>query len=88
MLFMVRYSFDPADRDAAQDRFKKTGGMPAEGVQMLGRWHDIGGCAGFALASTQDGIALGKWLQEWSDLLEFEVTPVNNDDDVMKVLGA
>jgi hypothetical protein len=88
MLFMISYSFASADRDVVQDRFKKTGGMPGSGVTMLGRWHDIGGNRGFVLAEGNESIALGKWLQEWTDLLEFEVTPVNNDEDVMKVLGA
>ncbi len=87
MLFMTRYSLNPEDRDAMQDRFKKTGGLPGPGVTMLGRWHDVAGCAGFVLAETTDSIALGKWLQEWTDGLTFEVVPVNNDDDVMKILG-
>ena len=87
MLFMISYSFDPHDRDMVQERFKKTGGGPGPGTTMLGRWHDIGGGRGFVLAESNDGISLGKWLQEWTDALEFEVTPVNNDEDVMKVLG-
>ncbi len=40
------------------------------------------------LAESNDGVAIGKWMQEWNDLLEFEVIPVNNDEDVMKVLGS
>jgi hypothetical protein len=32
-------------------------------------------------------VALGKWMQQWTDCLEFETTPVNGDEDVMKVLG-
>ena len=88
MLFMVTYSFAPSDRDVVQDRFKKTGGLPGPGTTMLGRWHDVGGSRGYALAESNDSISLGKWLQEWTDALDFEVTPVNNDDDVMKVLDA
>jgi hypothetical protein len=88
MLFMISYSFAPSDRDVAQARFKKTGGGPGPGAKMLGRWHDLGGHRGFVLAESNDGIAIGKWMQEWTDLLEFEVTPVNTDEDVMKVLGA
>lgn len=88
MLFMVSYAFGTDDRDVVQARFKETGGMPGPGVTMLGRWHAAGGNRGFVLADTNDGVALGKWLQEWSDLLDFEVTPVNNDEDVMRVLGA
>ena len=88
MLFMITYSFAPGDRDAVQKRFKETGGLPGPGTTMLGRWHDIGGSRGFVLAESSDSVSLGKWLQEWTDTLDFEVTPVNNDEDVMKVLGA
>ena len=87
MLFMITYSFVPEVRDVAQERFKKTGGLPGPGATMLGRWHDLGGNRGFILAESNDGIAIGKWIQQWTDLLEFEVTPVNNDEDVMKVLA-
>jgi hypothetical protein len=87
MQFMITYSFRPDARNTTQDRFKKTGGGPGPGVQMLGRWHAVGGHRGFVLADTTDAVALGKWLQEWTDLLDFDVTPVNNDEDVMKVLG-
>ena len=87
MLFMISYSFDAHDRDTVQERFKKTGGTPGPGTTMLGRWHDVGGSRGFVLAESTDSVSLGKWLQDWTDFLEFEVTPVNNDDDVMKVLG-
>jgi Protein of unknown function (DUF3303) len=88
MLFMVTYTFGPDHRDKAQARFKSTGGLPGEGAKMIGRWHAVGGQRGFVLAETSDAVALGKWLQEWTDLLSFDVTPVNNDEDVMKVLGA
>ncbi len=57
-------------------------------MTMLGRWHAIGGHYGFVLAESTDGVAIGKWLQEWTDHLEFDVVPVNDDENVMKVLGA
>jgi hypothetical protein len=88
MLFMITYAFSSDARNAAQERFKKTGGMPGEGVKFHGRWHAIGGGHGFVLAESSDGVAIGKWMQEWTDLLEFEVIPVNDDENVMKVLGA
>lgn len=88
MLFMISYSFPPDARNEAQDRFRKTGGLPGDGVKMHGRWHCVGGNNGFLLAETSDSVALGKWMQEWSDLLDFDVMPVNDDAQVMQVLGA
>lgn len=88
MLFVITYSFPPEARNTAQDRFRKTGGFPGEGVKMLGRWHAVGGNNGFVLAETSDSVALGKWLQDWTDVLDFDVVPVNDDEQVMKVIGA
>jgi hypothetical protein len=88
MLFIITYAFAPEVRNTVQERFKKTGGMPGEGVKMHGRWHAIGGSHGYLLAESNDGVAIGKWMQEWTDVLEFEVIPVNDDQNVMKVLGA
>ena len=88
MLFMISYSFRPEIRSETQDRFKKTGGTPGPNVTMLGRWHNIGGLRGFVLAESNDAVAIGRWMQEWTDLIVFDVAPVVNDEDVMKVLGA
>jgi len=88
MLFMITYSFRPEYRNTVQARFKETGGGPGPGVKMLGRWHCVAGHRGFVLAEGSDAVAIGKWMQEWTDFLCFEVLPVTNDEDVMKVLGA
>jgi hypothetical protein len=88
MLLMISYQFRPTARNEAQARFKGTGGMPGAGVTMLGRWHCVAGNRGFVLAESSDAVAVGTWLQEWTDLITFDVMPVNNDEDVMKVLGA
>jgi hypothetical protein len=88
MQFMITYAFRPEVRNAAQARFKATGGLPGEGATMLGRWHAVAGNSGFVLAESNDTVAIGKWMQEWTDLLTFDVIPVNNDEDVLKVLGA
>jgi len=87
MLFMMSYSFRPGVRNEAQARFKETGGGPGPNVKMLGRWHCIGGQRGFVLAESSDSVAIGKWMQEWTDLLVFDVAPVLNDEDILKVLA-
>ena len=85
MLFLVDWSVSGSNRDAANARFKETGGPPPKGVKMIGRWHGVNGC-GVVIAETSDTVALGKWLQQWSDLIEFDVTPVVDDAGVMKIM--
>jgi hypothetical protein len=87
MLFMITYEFHPEVRDQAQDRLKKTGGLPGPGVKMTGRWHSLDGRRGFILAESTDTVAIGKWIHDWTDLLTFTIAPVATDDEVMKVIG-
>jgi len=87
MIFHISYAFSPEQRNNAQKRFKETGGLPPSGVTMIGRWHSAQGHKGFVLADSSDAVAIAKWMQEWTDLLSFEVTPVLNDEEVARVIG-
>jgi hypothetical protein len=87
MLFHITYKVTPDHRNNAQEQFKKTGGLPPKGVTMKSRWHSVDGNRGFVLAETSDVEAFGKWIQDWSDSLVFETTPVLTDEQVSKVIG-
>ena len=87
MLFHVTYSLAPENRDAAQSRFKETGGLPPEGVTMIGRWHCAQGLKGFTVAEASDGEAIASWIQQWTDILSFEITLVVDDDQMTRVIG-
>ena len=87
MLFHVTYHVSPQERDQAQKRFKETGALPPEGVIMLGRWHSAGGRKGFMIAESTDAVAISKWIQNWTDLLSFKVTPVLTDEEFGEVIG-
>ena len=56
-------------------------------MTMVARWHYPSGRGGFAIAETSDFVALGKWVQEWSDLLTFTINPIVNDEEVQEILG-
>lgn len=87
MLFMTTYSIKPEHRDAAIARFRQTQGAPPPGVKMLGRWHDISGNRGFALAEATDAQSVFKWVLEWSDLISFDTNAVIDDAEFAKALG-
>ena len=87
MLFQISYTIQPQNRDEAQARFRETGGLPPEGVSMVGRWHCAQGRKGFLLAEASDAVALTSWIQQWSDILSFEITPVIDDEQMMQVIA-
>ena len=87
MTFHISYTLSPEQRNNAQKRFKETGAPPPFGVAMIGRWHCAEGLRGFIVAESSDAEAIAKWVQEWTDLLTFEVTPVVTDEQLARVIG-
>jgi uncharacterized protein DUF3303 len=87
MLFHITFHVAIEQRDATLARFKQTGGLPPAGVTMLGRWHGIGGRVGFSVVEAADPQAVAKWLQDWTDLISFEVTPVLTDEQFSQVVA-
>ncbi|NKB48478.1 MAG: DUF3303 domain-containing protein [Alphaproteobacteria bacterium] len=87
MYFMTVWTFSPENSQATIERFMETGAVPPEGVTMLSRWHDAAGHRGFAISETDDPIALAKWCRGWTDLLEFEIIPVLNDEQLAAALS-
>ena len=49
--------------------------------------HAVGGNRGFVIAEVADVVPIGKWMQKWTDLLTFDVTPIMNDEEIQTVLG-
>lgn len=87
MQFFVSWTIKPEHRDAASARFAETGGLPPDGVKMLGRWHFAQSREGFLIAEASDAVAIGKWTYGWSDLLSFRITPIVDDEGFKAVLG-
>lgn len=86
MQYMNTYHITPEDRDACIARFKKGGGQTPDGVKLLGRWHDVAGRRGFTLIESDDPVAVGKFANEWSDIMSLEFIPVLSDEQLTKVL--
>lgn len=86
MKFMVTFPLTAETFKLRTARFLETGGMPPQGVKMLGRWHAADQSQGFVLAETDDAKALCKWVTEWADLIEFEVVPILDDEEAASVL--
>ena len=70
---------------ATVERFMKTGGLPPTGVKMIGRWHGANG-TGFAIAESDDAIAIAEMIAEWSEFMDIQATPVLEDAEMAGVL--
>jgi hypothetical protein len=87
MKFIVTWSIPKASVLTAQARFLQTGGGPPAGVKMIGRWHGMSG-GGVLIAETNDAKALYTWIEQWNDMLDFNVTPCVEDAEAGEVLAA
>ena len=88
MKFMVLWTFKPSAAKDVIARFSETGGMPPEGVTMISRFHAISGNGGFALAESDDPIAMGSWTRQWNDLMSFEIVPVVDDAGIQQIVAS
>ena len=86
MLFTISWKHHPTRRNATQDRFMATGGPAPEGMTMHARYHNVDGSGGFAVIETDDAVALATLANDWSDLLELNITPVANDEVMGSVI--
>jgi hypothetical protein len=88
MKFIMTFAFKPdlRARDEAIARFKMNGGVPPQGVKLLGRWTRADLNGGFDLLESDDLVALGELALRWSDLLDLSIVPVMEDEVLNEVL--
>ncbi|MEZ0606642.1 DUF3303 domain-containing protein [Paraburkholderia sp. IW21] len=89
MKFMMTFHWAPDTQQRAEaiTRFQRTGGLPPDGVRLVGRWTraDLG--AGFDLLETDDMKKLTEFAYQWSDLMGLDIVPVLDDAELSEVLG-
>ena len=79
MKFMISWKTAPGHHKPAAEVFLKSGAPMPDGLTMLGRSHAPGSAYGWLLVEGTDQTALAEHVAEWSNLLEFQVTPVIED---------
>jgi len=89
MKFMVTFGIKPETktRDAAIERFKKTGGMPPKGAKFVNRWTAADFSGGFVVMESDDSKAITEFSLMWTDLIDIRVVPVVDDAELNDVLG-
>jgi hypothetical protein len=88
MKFIVTFSWEPDKQVRAEGiaRFLETGGQPPAGAKLLGRWTRLDFSGGFVLVESDDPKALTEFALNWSDLMELQVIPVVEDQELAEVL--
>ena len=75
-LYMVIERFRPGAAAQIYQRARERGRMLPAGLEYLDSWVDLDLSRCFQLMRTADRMLIGTWIEAWTDLVEFEVVPV------------
>ncbi|SAK59883.1 hypothetical protein AWB82_02748 [Caballeronia glebae] len=90
MKFMMTFTWTPdaETRAEAIARFQNKGGVPPDGVTLLGRWTSADLSCGFGLFETDDPRKLAQFAYAWNDLMQLRLAPVLDDEALASVFAA
>ena len=86
MLYLVIERFRRGDPVPVYRRFREQGRLAPEGLRYVASWvtQDLTRC--FQIMECDDRSLLDRWIEDWSDLVEFEVTPVMTSEHARTVV--
>lgn len=87
MKYLIQWELPPTAVREAVGRFLKTGGLPPDGVTLLGRWHGMNR-TGCAVVEASDPKALFAYVAEWMELFPITATPLLEDAEAGEVLAS
>jgi hypothetical protein len=84
MLFMVIERFK--DAKAVYRRVREKGRTLPEGLKYVGSWVEANYNRCFQLMECDDASLFQKWVNQWQDLVDFEIVPVVESKQAAKVI--
>jgi Protein of unknown function (DUF3303) len=76
MLFMVIEHFRDGEAPAIYRRFRERGRMAPDDVKYVSSWVDLEFRRCFQVMEAETESRLEEWTRHWSDLIDFEIVPV------------
>jgi Protein of unknown function (DUF3303) len=71
--YMVIEQFAPGMKEKAYDRFREKGRMLPDGLVYIDSWLEKAGDRCFQLMETNDRSLFDRWMENWKDLVRFEI---------------
>ena len=86
MLYMVVERFKEGAALEIYERFREKGRMMPEGLEYISSWidHDFKIC--YQLMQTENVALFDCWIENWSDLMEFEIVPVRTSAETREII--
>jgi hypothetical protein len=88
MLYMVIERFKEGTAPEIYRRFREKGRMTPEGLEYISSWIDLGLKTCWQLMQTEDFALFERWIENWKDLINFEIVPVRTSAEAAEVMNA
>ena len=76
------------DAPTIYERLAEKGRMMPEGLNYISSWIDHNLKTSWQIMETGDFVLLERWIDNWKDLMDFEIIPVHNSADVREMMQA
>jgi hypothetical protein len=86
MLYMVIERFK--DAPAIYQRFREKGRLMPDGLEYVSSWIDVDVSTCYQLMRTDNFALFQQWIDNWKDLMEFEIVPVRASAEVAESMQA
>lgn len=84
MHYMVIESFKNQDPVPVYRRFRDKGRLAPEGLTYVSSWIDEKMCICYQVMETENRRLLDEWINNWSDIVDFEVIPVMTSKEAVE----
>jgi len=85
MLFLGIWTYEPSQRDKAIQRRAEKGTGFGAGAKVMSEWSDLAGGRGFVVVEADDATPILEGILAWSDILETEIIPIVDTNEVLKM---
>jgi Protein of unknown function (DUF3303) len=87
MLYMVVERFKEGAAPKIYERFREKGRMIPEGLEYISSWIDVDLKICYQLMQTENVALFDRWIENWSDLMDFEIVPVRTSAEVVQLMA-
>lgn len=87
MLFMVIERYRPGRAPEVYRRFRDRGRMAPQGVRYVSSWVDLHFQRCFQVMEAENEALLREWMDNWDDLVEFEIVQVRTSEEAARIMG-
>ncbi|HEV7664170.1 MAG TPA: DUF3303 family protein [Chloroflexota bacterium] len=87
MLYLLIEHYKPGRAEDVYRRFRDHGRLAPAGVEYLASWVETGFSRCFQVMRAERRELLEAWMEQWVDLVEFEVVEVRTSADAAEVIA-